>query len=98
MVNHKNIPEDMIPLWDYNVNDEGFIPEWNYDVSDYPEIPRDASAAAITAAALYKLSTYSTKKKVYLDAANKMVNSLLSPNYLAIHGNNKSLCYRAIYL
>ncbi|MGB3152429.1 MAG: glucuronyl hydrolase, partial [Maribacter sp.] len=49
MLHHKNLPEDLIPYWDYNVADEGFVPEWEYNPADYPEIPRDASAAAITA-------------------------------------------------
>lgn len=88
MLNHKNLPDDMIPFWDYNVNDEGFSPEWNYDATIYPVVPRDASAAAITASALYELSVYSVNKKVYLDAANKILNALISPDYLAIHGNN----------
>ncbi|MCY1719366.1 glycoside hydrolase family 88 protein [Prolixibacteraceae bacterium Z1-6] len=89
MLNHKNLPEDMIPLWDYNVADEGFTPEWSYNAADYPEIPRDASAAAITASALYELSTYSGKEKEYLEAADKIINSLLSPDYLAVDGKNK---------
>jgi unsaturated chondroitin disaccharide hydrolase len=89
MLNHKNLPEDMIPLWDYNVPDKDFVPEWKYVAADYPEIPRDASAAAITASALYELSTYSDKKEEYRNAADKMLNSLLSPDYLAVHGKNK---------
>lgn len=89
MLNHPNLPEDMIPLWDYNVIDDGLVPEWKYDATDYPEIPRDASAAAITASALYELSTYSSKQQKYLDAANKIVSSLLSDDYLSIHGKNK---------
>ncbi len=89
MLNHKNLPEDMIPLWDYNVPDEGFLPEWKYDAADYPEISRDASAAAITASALYELATFSSMGKQYIEAADKMVNSLLSPDYLAVHGKNK---------
>lgn len=89
MLNHKNLPEDMVPLWDYNVIDGGLVPEWKYNAADYPEIPRDASAAAITASALYELSTYSVKKQEYLDAANQMLSSLLSPDYLALEGKNK---------
>jgi unsaturated chondroitin disaccharide hydrolase len=89
ILNHKNLPEDMIPLWDYNVPDEGKVPEWKYLAADYPEIPRDASAAAITASALYELSTYSVNKQEYTAAADKMLNSLLSPDYLAVHGKNK---------
>ncbi|MBN1926751.1 MAG: BNR-4 repeat-containing protein [Prolixibacteraceae bacterium] len=89
MLKHKNLPEDMIPYWDYNAVDKGFVPEWKYNASDYPVVPRDASAAAVTASALYELSTYSEKKQEYLDAANKMVASLLTPAYLAVHDNNR---------
>jgi len=89
MLKHPNLPEDLIPIWDYNVVDEGLVPEWKYDVSDYPEIPRDVSAAAITASALYELSTYSSNRQEYRDAADKIVNSLLSDDYLSIHGKNK---------
>ncbi|MCE4565084.1 glycoside hydrolase family 88 protein [Maribellus sp. CM-23] len=88
MLHHKNLPEDLIPYWDYNVADEGFVPEWEYDTADYPEIPRDASAAAVTASALYELSIY-VPEKGYSEQADKMVASLLSPDYLSVHGKNK---------
>lgn len=42
---HPRLPEDMIPYWDF-------------DAPNIPDEPRDASAAAITASALYELSTY----------------------------------------
>lgn len=87
MLHHKNLPEDLIPYWDYNVEDEGFVPEWEYNPADYPEIPRDASAAAITASALYELSVYSPGKG-YSEQANKMVASLLTHDYLSVHGKN----------
>jgi len=83
MLDHPNLPEDGVPLWDYQVNEAGFTPEWEYQVTDYPKIPRDASAAAITCSALYELATYSTKKEKLLKAADKMLESLLSPTYLA---------------
>ncbi|MDR0333807.1 MAG: glycoside hydrolase family 88 protein [Dysgonamonadaceae bacterium] len=44
---HPNLPEDLIPYWDFNA-------------PDIPNEPRDASAAAITASALYEMSTYDT--------------------------------------
>ena len=43
--NGKNLPEDLIPYWDY-------------DAPNIPNEPRDASAAACTASALYELETY----------------------------------------
>ena len=43
--NNENLPEDLIPYWDYNA-------------PNIPSEPRDVSAAACTASALYELSTY----------------------------------------
>lgn len=90
MINHPNMPEDMIPYWDYNVVDSGLSPEWKYDASKYPEIPRDASAAAITCSALFELSEHSkVNGKKYYSAASTILNSLASPEYMALSGNNK---------
>ena len=63
ILNDPNLPADMVPYWDYNAPDKAHQ-------------SRDVSAAAITASALYELSTYSTKGKEYLSAANKIVNNL----------------------
>ncbi len=72
----ENNPEDLISYWDYND----------------PAIPnayRDASAAAITASALYILSSISGEGKAgYADLANKILASLSSPEYLAEIGDN----------
>ena len=90
MTNHPNLPEDMIPYWDFNVVDPGLTPEWNYDASKYPVIPRDASAAAITSSALFELSKYSKgNQENYRSVATKILESLASPSYMAISGNNK---------
>ncbi|TKG89222.1 glucuronyl hydrolase [Puteibacter caeruleilacunae] len=75
ILNHPNIPEDLVPYWDYNA----------------PNIPnelRDASAAAITASALYELSDYSSKKEYYIEKAYKIMKSLSSPVYRAEIGEN----------
>lgn len=69
------LPKDMVSYWDYN---DPNIPEAN----------RDASAAAITASALYELSTYSMKEKIYLDAADLIAESLTSEKYRAANGEN----------
>ncbi|WP_194420846.1 glycoside hydrolase family 88 protein [Aestuariibaculum marinum] len=70
--NHPNLPKDNIPYWDYNA-------PVNSDT------PRDASAAAITASALYELCTFLDKKerKTYKSFANSIINSLSSPDYFA---------------
>lgn len=67
-INHKNLPEDGIPYWDFN--DPAI-----------PNAPRDVSAAAIVSSALVELYGY-TKNDTYLNYSKKVVNSLESENYL----------------
>ena len=52
-----------------------------------PNEPRDASAAACTASALYELSTYVTDKG-YKETADRIMESLASPAYRAEVGTN----------
>ena len=90
MISHPNLPEDMVPYWDYNVTDPGLEPEWDYDPLRFKEIPRDASAAAITCSALFELSEYAEHdSKRYLDSATRILRSLASPEYLAREGKNQ---------
>lgn len=74
---HPNLPKDLIPYWDY-------------DVPNIEREPRDASAAAITASALYELSTYvsSQEAKRYKKLADRIIRSLSSPAYRATSGTN----------
>lgn len=75
ILNNPNMPADLIPYWDYNS----------------PKIPtkRDASAAAINAAALLELSTYSASQSTrYFKAAEQTLKSLSLPQYLAEPGHN----------
>ena len=60
-----NMPEDGIPYWDMKAPGQ-------------PDCPRDASAAALMASALYELSTYAPQGKAegYRAAADKIVQSL----------------------
>ncbi len=81
-LNHSNLPEDLIPYWDFNVGQQGYVPEWKYDASKYPEIQRDASAGAIVASALFELAGYTGDAK-YQAAAEKMLHSLASASYRA---------------
>jgi len=46
-------------------------------VPDITKEPRDASAAAIMASALYELQGYSLNKKKYKSFADKILNSLI---------------------
>ena len=72
--NHPRLPEDLIPYWDY-------------DVPEIPNAPRDASAAAVTACALYEMSTY-LPDTPYKETADKIVESLSTPAYRAEIGTN----------
>jgi hypothetical protein len=66
-----NLPEDLIPYWD--MKDPAI-----------PESPRDASAAAIIASALYELADYASaaNRTKYLGWANTLVHNL-STHYQA---------------
>jgi rhamnogalacturonyl hydrolase YesR len=74
ILHHPNLPKDMVPYWDFNA-------------PGIPNEPRDASAAAIIASALYELSTYS-KKEDYKKIADKILASLTN-NYRAPLGTAK---------
>jgi uncharacterized protein YyaL (SSP411 family) len=77
MLSHPNLPEDMVPYWDF-------------DAPGIPDTDRDASAAAIMASALLELSTHveGDFAKKYLEAADNILASLSSPDYLAEPGTN----------
>lgn len=75
ILNHPNLPEDNVPYWDF-------------DAPNIPDEPRDASAAALIASALLELSEYSEKGEEYFTAAEQILMSLSSPEYLAEKGDN----------
>ena len=76
ILNNKNLPDDMIPYWDF-------------DAPGIPDEPRDASAAAIMCSALYELSTYSKEQThKYKEAADKILKSLSLPKYRANINSN----------
>ena len=64
LLNHPRLPADKIPYWDF-------------DAPASEVQPRDASAAAIIASALYELSTYSKNKKMYRQSADAILKSLV---------------------
>ena len=96
LVNEDNMPEDMVPLWDFDVVEySNDLPENEFlykNLKDknlpkqYTEI-RDASSAAIIASALYELFWF-TKDESYKAAADKMIESLSTDAYRAKVGEN----------
>lgn len=87
-LNHPRLPKDGIPYWDFNAGQEGYVPDWNYDPQRFKVIPRDASAAAIAASAFLELSEYVTEGKKYFKAAEQILQSLSSSEYVAEPGTN----------
>lgn len=78
ILTNKNLPQDMIPYWDYNA-------------PNIPNEERDASAAAIMCSAFYELSSYDgNEKEKYRSAADKILTSLSSPNYMSEKGENEN--------
>jgi len=55
---------------------DDLVPYWDYDAAKLPGQPRDVSAAAVAASALYELSTYSVNGTIYKKTADKILNSL----------------------
>ena len=75
LLQHPRMPEDLVPYWDY-------------DAPGIPEEPRDASAAAIMASALYELCLYSDRWEIYKHQADKIMHSL-GTTYASRPGENQ---------
>lgn len=77
IMTHPNTPEDRIPYWDY-------------DAPNIPDAPRDTSAAAVMASALFELSTMveGELSQRYFDYGETLLMALSSDAYLARKGEN----------
>lgn len=77
ILNHPNMPKDLIPYWDFNA-------------PGIPDALRDASAAAINSSGLLELCRYVPEplSRKYVKAAEKMLQILSSPQYTAAEGTN----------
>lgn len=77
LMNHPNMPADKVPYWDF-------------DAPGIPNVPRDASAAAIIASALIELgqTDNSDFSKQCMSFAEQQIRSLTTPEYLAEKGTN----------
>ena len=87
-LNHPNLPEDGVPYWDFNAGQEGYVPDWDYCPEQFKVVPRDASAGAIAASAFLELADYIPDGEKYAKAAEHILKSLSSPEYLAETGTN----------
>lgn len=78
LMNHPRMPLDKIPYWDF-------------DAPGIPDVPRDASAAAVMASAFTDLSRMDDGEfgKRCFDMAEQQIRSLTSPEYLASSGTNR---------
>jgi len=75
ILNHPRLPKDRIPLWDF-------------DAPRLRKEPRDASAAAIMASAMYELSTYSEDAEYFKERADWIMEALSSEDYRSLKGEN----------
>lgn len=76
ILNDAKLPDDCIPYWDFSLS------------GDKNE-PRDASAAAVFAAALYELSSFSSEhSEAYLQIADRIMDSLGSSDYFNSPGTS----------
>ncbi len=75
IMEHPNVDEDKIPYWDYDVHNGG------------ERAPKDASAAAVIASALFDLAKF-TDSPSYFTYAEDVIKSLSSPEYLAAEDDN----------
>jgi hypothetical protein len=74
LLENPNMPGDLVPYWDY-------------DAPGIPDEPRDVSAAAIMASALYELCKYSEQGAWYKEKADKIMESL-GCTYASAPGEN----------
>ena len=82
-----NLPEDLVPLWDFNVQMEGFTPGYRSRAVTFQEKLKDASAAAIVSSALFELGELIDCRH-YIDMAIRILRSLASPSFRAELGTN----------
>jgi chondroitin AC lyase len=83
----RNLPEDLVPFWDFNAGEEGYVPGVRSYAVEYGGHPKDASAAAIVCSALFELDGYAPQES-FADTAVRMLRSLASPAYRAPIGEN----------
>jgi uncharacterized protein YyaL (SSP411 family) len=83
----KNLPGNLIPVWDFNVGQDGFMPKPRSNASQFSEKLKDASAGAIFCSALFELSEHTGNSKYY-DTAVRILTQLASSAHRAKLGEN----------
>lgn len=83
----KHLPEDLIPLWDFNVGEEGYVPGVKSYAVEFQEKLKDVSAAAIVCSAFFELGDI-TKNNLYTSKAIQMLETLSKPPYRPNLGEN----------
>jgi len=78
----KNLPEDVIPYWDF-------------DAPDIPDEPKDASSAAIASSALLELYQHTGETKYY-NSAVRLLTELSTDQYLAVQDNYQCLILHSV--
>ncbi len=89
-LDHDNLPSDKIAWWDFNAYQLGYTPGIRSNARNLTINYRDASAAAITASALFELSTCveGQRSEKYYNAAVDILHALGSDRYRAKAGEN----------
>jgi unsaturated chondroitin disaccharide hydrolase len=75
------------------------VPYWDFQAPEIPNEPRDVSAAAIAASALFELSSYvktEKEKEAYLNHAKNILRSLCAPPYLAEGSTSHAVLNHAV--
>lgn len=97
-------PSCGVPYWDTGAPNLHKLGDWQNQPADpyNAHEPIDASAAAISAQGLLRLGTYLNKKEAgsgekYLQAAWKVLDTLLSDLYLSTNPNHHGLLLHVVY-
>ncbi|HDZ04392.1 hypothetical protein LCGC14_0205560 [marine sediment metagenome] len=101
--NRKEFLDTAIKVSEHYLNrlPEDGIPYWDFDDVDIPNVPKDASAAAIAACGLLELSKYVENKeqsKKYEKAARRMINLLSEAPYYSGDTNQALLLHSTGHL
>lgn len=75
LMDHPHMPNDGVPYWDF-------------DAPDIPNAPRDVSAAAVIASALYELSSFRAADASFRNFADRIIHSLTT-HYMAEPGSSR---------